>query len=158
MAGSELFLTKEGHKKLTDELERRRKITRKDLSKAIGEAIEQGDLRENAGYHAAKEEQGKNEARISEIELKLGKARIIDEENININEAYVGSVVHLKDMDHGDEEKYRLLSGSEADHTKGEISYESPVGRALLGKKVGDIIEIQVPAGKLRYKLMKISK
>ena len=158
MAKNEVFLTRAGHKKLTDELEHLKKVKRKELSKTVGEAISQGDLKENVGYHAAKEAQGMNEARIAELESTLSWAKIIEDVKMNENEVCVGSFVNLINIDTKEEVKYRLLSGVEADYDKGEISYQSPVGIALLGCKVGDTAVVEVRDGKIRYKVLKISR
>ncbi|OGS23924.1 MAG: transcription elongation factor GreA [Elusimicrobia bacterium RIFOXYB2_FULL_48_7] len=158
MAKNELFLTRAGYKKLQDELDHLKKVKRKELSKAIGEAIAEGDLKENAGYDTAKNLQGMNEARIRQVESILSWAKIIEDVKVNEAEICVGSYVHMVNIDTKDEVKYRLLSGAEADIDNDEISYESPVGVALMGHKEKDIVEIEVHAGKLKYKILKISR
>jgi len=156
---NEIYLTAEGIKKLKDELEYLKKHKRKELSKAIGEAREHGDLRENAEYHAAKEEQGRVEARIRFLETQLSMARPIEDERLPDNMVCIGTTVRLKDLNKKDLElTYILVSPIEADFESGKISITSPVGKALLGKKVGDITEINVPAGQLRYEILSISR
>jgi len=151
------FLSKKGYEKLFKELEKLKK-RRPELSKMIAEAREKGDLSENADYDAAKEAQGMNEKRIAELQMTLGSARLIENENIAADEALIGATVHLKNLDNGDKIVYTLVSGEEADFASGRISVESPVGDGLLGHKAGDEVQITVPAGTLRYKLEKITR
>lgn len=153
----EVYLTKEGHRKLTEELDFLKTVKRRDLSKAIGEARSHGDISENAEYDAAKEAQGLNEKRIAELEEKLSCARILDE-NIPHDEVLIGATVKLKDLDSGEELEYTLVSELEADYSQGKISVSSPVGKGLLNRKEGEIAEIKAPVGALRYKILKISR
>ncbi|MFH1359654.1 MAG: transcription elongation factor GreA [Candidatus Omnitrophota bacterium] len=154
----EVYLTKEGHQKLVEELERLKTTERRKFSKAIGEARLQGDISENAEYDAAKEAQGHNEARIAELELKLARARIIDKESIPTDRVYIGAVVTLEDLDTAEEMTYTLVSSEEADYDQGKISITSPVGKSLMGKQAGEKVSIEVPAGTLNYKIMKIER
>ncbi|MFQ5681168.1 MAG: transcription elongation factor GreA [Candidatus Omnitrophota bacterium] len=158
MSLGEVYLTREGHEKLTQELEQLKTARRREISKAIGEAREQGDISENAEYDAAKEAQALNEAKIAELEDKLARARILDDENIPKDEVLIGARVKLKDLDTDEELEYMLVSEVEADFSAGKISVGSPVGKGLLGHKKGEVVEMDIPAGKLRYKILNISR
>jgi transcription elongation factor GreA len=153
----EIYLTKEGHQKLTEELEYLKTVKRRELAKAVGEARSHGDISENAEYDAAKDAQGMNEKRIAELEEKLGRARIL-EEGIAADEVLIGATVRLKDMDTDEELEYILVCEDEADYEQGKISVASPVGQGLLNHKENEIVEIKIPAGILRYKILKISR
>jgi len=157
MAG-EVYLSREGFEKLQQELERLKGTERPRISKAIGEARLQGDLSENAEYDAAKDAQAHCEARIAELGDKLSRVRIIDDEDIPKDRAFIGATVTLVDLDTEQEEEYILTSPEEADYEKGKISFESPIGKALLGHKIDDEVEIQVPAGTLKYKVTAIKR
>ena len=152
------YLTEEGYEKLRKDLEVLRTVKRKNLSKAIGEARAHGDISENAEYEAAKEAQGLNEKRIAELEHKLATAQIIDEERMAKDEVLIGATVKLKDTDSGEELQYTLVAEEEADYSQGKISVSSPVGSGLLHHKEGEAVEIKVPAGILKYKIIKIER
>lgn len=152
------YLSRAGHEKLSKELEHLKTVKRRALSKAIGEARAHGDISENAEYDAAKDAQGLNEKRISELENKLASSQIIDEEQMSSDEVLVGATVQLADIKSGRELAYTLVAEEEADYSKGMISVSSPVGSGLLNHKVGDTVEIKVPAGVLKYKVLKISR
>ncbi|HPM43683.1 MAG TPA: transcription elongation factor GreA [Candidatus Omnitrophota bacterium] len=152
------YLTHEGYEKLRKELEYLKTVKRKELSKAIGEARSHGDLSENAEYDAAKESQGLNEKRIAELESKLSSAQIIDNDQMSSDEVLIGATVKLKDMKSGQELEYMLVAEEEADYDQNKISVSSPVGSSLVNHKVDDIVEIKVPAGVLKYKVLKISR
>ena len=152
------YLTPEGFEKLRKEIENLKNVKRKALSKAIGEARAHGDLSENAEYTAAKEAQAFNEKRIAEMEMKLATAQILDDEHMAKDEVLIGATVQLKDMKSGEELTYMLVAEEEADYAEGKISVTSPVGSGLIGFKVNDIAEITVPAGVLKYKILKISR
>lgn len=154
----DIYLTRSGYEKLIKELDFLKREKRKQLSKAIGEARAHGDISENAEYDAAKEAQGLNEKRIAELEYKLSHARIIDDENIPKDEVLIGATVTLKDLDLKEELEYTLVAEIEADYEEGKISITSPVGAALLNHKEKEIVEIKVPAGLLRYEILKISR
>lgn len=154
MAG-EVYLTRAGLNKLQGQLEELKTTERQRIAKAIGEARAQGDISENAEYDAAKEAQAHNEARIAELEAKLANVRIIENENIPSDKVYIGARVTLKDLDSGEKIEYMLVSGEEADFEENKISVFSPIGKGLLGKKEGEEVAIKVPAGTLRYKILK---
>ena len=152
------YLSKEGYEKLRAELEYLKSTKRNQISKEIGQAIAHGDISENAEYDAAKEAQAMNEKRIVELEDKLSGAKIIDDLNIPADKIYIGATALLKNLDDGDEIQYTLVSGEEVDFAAGKISISSPVAKGLLGKSEGEVVEIKVPAGILKYKILKITR
>jgi len=154
----EVYLTNKGHQKLVEELQYLKNVKRKQLSKAIGEARAHGDISENAEYDAAKDAQGLNEKRIAELDEKLASARIIDDANMPTDEVLIGATVALKDMDTDEELTYMLVSEEEANYDEGKISITSPVGKGLLNHKCNEVVEITIPAGTLRYKILRISR
>ena len=153
-----IYLTHDGHKKLLDELKYLKTKKRMGISKDIEKARGHGDLSENAEYDAAKDAQAFNEKKISELEGKLSNAQIIDEASMSSDAAYVGSTVTLEDVSSKEKMKYMLVSEAEADFSQNKISITSPFGKGLLGHKEKDIVEIKVPAGILKYKLVKIER
>ena len=153
MAKGPTHLTPEGYEKLRKELEYLKTTKRRELSKAIGEARAHGDISENAEYDAAKEAQGMNEKKISELDAKLATAQILDNAAMSSDEVLIGATVKLKDMDSDEELEYTLVSEEEADFDANKISVQSPVGTGLLNHKKGDVVEIQVPRGILKYKI-----
>lgn len=154
----DIFLTREGYEKLKKELDYLKNVKRKEIAKALEYARSLGDLSENAEYTAAQEAYASNEQRIAELEEKLSRIRIIDTENIPSDKVYIGAKVLLKDLNSQEELEYTLVSSEEADFSQGKISITSPVGKALLGHKAGEVVEINVPAGILQYKILKISR
>jgi len=154
----DIYLTQEGYEKLVQELEQLRNVKRRKISEAIGQARAQGDISENAEYDAAKEAQAHNEQKICELQDKLARARIIDNEGIKSDEVLLGAKVKLKDLDSGEEIEYILVSELEADYNAGKISVTSPVGKCLLGHKKDEVLQIKVPAGVLKYKILEISR
>ena len=155
---SEIYLTKKGYQKLMEELEYLKTTKRRELSKAIGAARAHGDISENAEYDAAKDAQGMNEKRIAELENKLAGARILDDHEMSSDEVLIGATVKLKDMDTDEELEYMLVSAEEADYNQNKISTDSPVGSGLLNHKVGEVVEINIPAGILKYKILEIRR
>ena len=153
-----VYLTKEGYEKLRSELEKLEKEERPVVIEAIATAREFGDLRENAEYAAAKERQMHLEKRIAGIHEKLTRSEIIDESQIPKDKAYLGATITLKDEKTGNEVTYMLVSTDEADFSENKISTESPVGKAMLGKKVGEKVEATVPAGSLKYEIIAIDR
>lgn len=152
------YYTAEGLKNLKEELHLLRDIERPKASQAIGEARDKGDLSENAEYDAAKEAQGLLEMRISKMEETLANARLIDESQLDTSKVLVLSTVKLKNLNNGIEMKYTLVAESEADLKSGKISVNSPIGKGLLGKEVGDVAEITVPNGTLKFEILEISR
>ena len=152
------YYTAEGLKKLRAELSQLKDIERPKASQAIGEARDKGDLSENAEYDAAKEAQGMLEMKISKLETVLAGARLIDESQLDASKALVLSTVKIKNQTNGMEMTYTLVAESEADLASGKISVNSPIGKGLLGKSVGDVAEIQVPNGALKFDIIEISR
>ena len=150
------YYTAEGLKKLRDELQQLKDVERVKASKAIAEARDKGDLSENAEYDAAKEAQGMLEMRISKLEETLAGARIIDASQLDNSKALVLSNVKIKNQGNGMELTYLLVADGEADLAAGKISVNSPIGKGLLGKSVGDIAEIQVPSGVIKFEILEI--
>lgn len=158
MSSADFYLTQEGYEKLIKELDFLQTVRRRQLSKEIEKARAFGDLSENAEYDAAKDAQASNEKKIAELNFKLSQARIIEHENISNDEVLIGAKVSLKDLDSGEELEYTLVSEVEADYAQGKISVSSPVGKGLLNHKVNEVAEIKIPAGILKYKIVKISR
>lgn len=158
MAVGDVYLSKQGFEKLKAELEYLKTTKRREIAKEIGEARSHGDISENAEYDAAKDAQGMNEKKIAELEDKLSRASILDDANISKDEILIGAKVALEDLEFGDKIEYSLVSELEADFATGKISVTSPVGKALLGHKKGEIVEISVPAGILKYKVLDITR
>jgi len=154
----DIYLTQAGYEKLVQELDFMKNAKRRQISKAIGEARAHGDLSENAEYDAAKDAQAENEAKIAELEFKLSRARIIENENIPQDEILIGATAVLLDTDTGKEYTYTLVSELESDYAAGKISVTSPLGKGLLGYKEGQDVSITVPAGTRHYKVLKISR
>lgn len=152
------YYTPEGLKKLREELEMLKSIERPKVSQQIAEARDKGDLSENAEYDAAKEAQGLLELRIAKMEETLSNARIIDETQLDLSKALVLSSVRIKNLSNGKEMNYTLVAESEADLKTGKISVTSPIGKGLLGKSVGEIAEISVPNGSLKFEILEISR
>lgn len=158
MADDTVYMTEEGLEELKEELHRLRTEERSRIADEIAEARTKGDLSENAEYDAAKEQQGKLEARIAEIEDTIARARVVDESNVDDSKAYILSNVTVENLDTDAEQTYTLVSEQEADVSEGKISVDSPIGEGLLGKEEGDEIEIDVPAGTVRLKIVDISR
>ncbi|MGD1845456.1 MAG: transcription elongation factor GreA [Salibacteraceae bacterium] len=152
------YYTEEGLQKLKDELHDMKAVQRPSISRQIAEARDKGDLSENAEYDAAKEAQGLLELKISKLEDIIGNARIVDESQVDSSKAFILSKVKIKNIANDRELSYTLVSENEADLKAGKISVESPIGKGLLGKEVGEIAEIKVPNGTLKFELLEISR
>ncbi|MEH6534911.1 MAG: transcription elongation factor GreA [Psychroserpens sp.] len=152
------YYTPEGLKKLRDELKRLKDIERPRASHAIGEARDKGDLSENAEYDAAKEAQGMLEMKIAKLEDTLAGARVIDESQMDTSKALVLSKVKIKNQTNGMEMTYTLVADGETDLASGKISVNSPIGKGLLGKSVGEVAEVQVPNGVMKFDVLEISR
>ena len=148
------YYTAEGLKKLREELNHLKDVERPRASQAIGEARDKGDLSENAEYDAAKEAQGMLEMKISKMEETLANARVIDESQLDVSKVLVLSKVRIKNQANNMEMNYTLVAESEADLKSGKISVSSPIGKGLLGKKVGDVAEVSVPNGKIKFEIL----
>lgn len=152
------YYTEEGLKKLKDELHDMKSVQRPRISEQIAEARDKGDLSENAEYDAAKEAQGLLEMRISKMEGLISKARIIDNTMMDNSKVFILSTVKIKNIDNGMEVTYTLVAESEADLKLKKISIDSPFGKGLLGKKVGDIAAIQTPGGTMNFEVVEITR
>jgi len=152
------YYTKEGIEKLKEELQYLKTVGRETISRAIAEARDKGDLSENAEYDAAKEAQGLHEAKIAQMQEMLANARLLDESKLDTSKVLALSIVKIKNVKNGATMSYQLVAESEADLKAGKISVTSPIAKGLLGKKVGDKAEITVPAGKMEFEILEISR
>ena len=158
MNDERVWLTREGRDRLMAQLDQLKSVERPKISRAIAAARAHGDLSENAEYDAAKDQQGLLEARIRDLNDKLARSAVVDEYNVDTDAAVLGSVVRLRDVNRDRQLTYTLVGEIEADFAAGRISVTSLVGKALIGKQVGDTIEVQVPAGTLRFEVLEISR
>ena len=158
MTNKEMVLTPKGKEKIENELEQLKTVRRKEIAARIKQAIEFGDISENSEYDEAKNEQAQIEEKINKLENILKKSVIIDEEDISTDAVSIGSRVHVKEDGDDEVAKYTIVGSAEADPYEAKISNESPVGRALIGKKVGEKAEIQIPDGITYYEVIKIEK
>ncbi|MCL0106155.1 transcription elongation factor GreA [Peptococcaceae bacterium] len=156
MGEKETIITTEGLRQLEKELENLKTVKRREVAERIKQAIEFGDINENSEYEDAKNEQAFIEGRISVLNQMISNAKVIEEENVDKNVVSLGSTVLIKDLEFNEEFKYTIVGSVEADPDANKISNESPVGSAILGKKRGDIVEIDAPAGKIRYEIINI--
>ncbi|MBM3427398.1 MAG: hypothetical protein RL609_45 [Bacteroidota bacterium] len=152
------YYTAEGLKKLRDDLHQLKTVERPKISQQIAEARDKGDLSENAEYDAAKEAQGLLEARIAKMEDLVANARLIDETQVDNSKVYILSKVRIKNKKNNAEVEYTLVAENEANLAEKKISVDSPIGKGLLGKKVGDIAQVQVPAGLIDFEILEISR
>jgi transcription elongation factor GreA len=152
------YLSQEGFDKLNDELRDLKTRGRREIAAKIDEARSHGDLSENAEYEAAKEEQAYMEKRISELENAMSNARVLDEKNVDASKVHVLSTVTVLNTKTSKEMKYTLVSPSEADFSLNKISMESPIGASLMGKAIGDVVSVTVPAGVLEFEVKKIER
>ena len=152
------YYTEEGLQNLKDELKELETVERPKISQQIAEARDKGDLSENAEYDAAKEAQGLLEMRIAKLKETIVNARLIDESQVDASRAFILSTVKIKNKTNDMEMSYTLVAENEADITKGKISVESPIGKGLLGKEVGDIAEIETPGGTMQFEIIDISR
>lgn len=158
MEEKKTILTYAGLKALEDELENLRVVKRKEVAGKIKEAREQGDLSENAEYDAAKDEQRDIEARIDELEKILKNVEVVVEEEVDFEKINVGCTILVHDDEYDEEIEFKIVGSTEANSLQGKISNESPVGQALIGKKVGDVVDVETPAGNIRYTVLKIER
>ncbi|TVX99736.1 transcription elongation factor GreA [Cohnella terricola] len=156
MPDDEVILTKEGLDKLQAELDDLKYVKRKELAARIKLAISYGDLKENSEYHSAKDDQAFMETRILVLDKMLRNARVVDENEIDNSKVQVGSTVVLNDIEFDEKIEYRIVGPAEADVTDNKISYESPLGKELIGKRLGDIVSVDAPVGVVKYELLEI--
>ena len=152
------ILTYQGLQKLEEELQNLKVVRRKEVEQKIKEAREQGDLSENAEYDAAKDEQRDIEARIEDIEKILKNAEVVVEEEVELDKISIGCKVKILDVEENEELEYKIVGSTEANSLKGKISNESPVGKALLGAKIGDVVKVETHVGELEYKVLEIQR
>jgi transcription elongation factor GreA len=152
-----IYVTKDGLGKLKKELDKLTNIERPAISKLIGEAIEKGDISENAEYDAAKDAQGMLEAKIAIIQSQIANARILDESKINTSKVQILNIVTIRNQKNDTTMKYTLVPESEADLKLGKISINTPIAKGLMGKKVGDVVDIKVPSGIIPFEIVEIS-
>ena len=158
MADKKHILTYAGLKQYEDELQNLKVVKRKEVAQKIKEAREQGDLSENAEYDAAKDEQRDIELRIEELEKLLKNAEVVVEEEIDVNKINIGCKVKLLDVEYDEEMEFYIVGSTEANSLQNKISNEAPVGRALIGKSVGDVVDVETQAGVLQYKVLEIQR
>ena len=154
----EILLTQEGYDKIVAEHEELVSVRRKEISEKLKEAISYGDLSENAEYDAAKDEQRDIEARIEELEKILKNAEVVVEDEVDLDRINIGCQVKILDLEYDEELDYKIVGSTEANSLKGKISNESPVGKALIGAKIGDIVEVETQAGVIKYKVLEIER
>ena len=152
------ILTYEGLQNYEEELHDLKVVKRKEVAQKIKEAREQGDLSENAEYDAAKDEQRDIEARIEELEKILKNAEVVVEDEVDLDKINIGCQVKILDVEFNEELEYKIVGSTEANSLKGRISNESPVGKALIGSKVGDMVEVETQAGTIQYKVLEIQR
>jgi len=152
------YYTEGGLKKLKDELHQLKAVERPSISKQIAEARDKGDLSENAEYDAAKEAQGLLEARIAKLDNVIANARVVDETKMDTSKAYILSKVKIKNLNNNATLQYQLVAENEADLKSKKLSIESPIGRGLLGKELGDVVEIEVPSGLVKFEIIEITR
>ncbi|MCL6454578.1 MAG: transcription elongation factor GreA [Alicyclobacillus sp.] len=158
MAEKEVILTPEGLQKLEDELEHLKSVKRREVAERIKLAISYGDISENSEYEDAKNEQAFVEGRIMTLEKMLRNARVIRDDDVDTDIVSIGSTVVLRDVEFDEEVEYTIVGSAEADPASNRISNESPVGRALLGKATGSIVEVAVPAGTIQFEILRIKR
>ncbi|RCW41379.1 transcription elongation factor GreA [Paenibacillus prosopidis] len=158
MNDKQILLTQEGLRKLEDELENLKSVKRREVAERIKVAIGYGDISENSEYEDAKNEQAFIEGRIITLEKMLRNARIINNDDIDIDTVSIGSIVTVEDLEYGDTMEYSIVGTAESDPLQNKISNESPVGKAILGKKKGTVVEVSVPVGIIQYKILDIKK
>jgi transcription elongation factor GreA len=150
-------MTREGYDKLKAKLDRMENFEMIEITRRVATAREMGDLSENAEYHAAREDQGILQAKINDLKDRLGRAYFVDRNNLPSDTVVFGARVKVKDLDMGEDEAFILVGPGEEDYDKNKILSTSPIGQGLLGKKVGEVAEIQVPMGQLRFEVLEIS-
>lgn len=158
MAMKSTTMSREGFNRIQEELENLVTVKRKEVAEKLKEARSYGDLSENAEYDEAKNEQGMLEAQIADLEMLIASAVIVDDDSANLDEVGIGSVVKLKDFEFNEIVEYQIVGSTESDPDAGKISDESPIGRACLKKRIGDIFEVEVPVGTLKFEVLDINR
>jgi len=157
MSNERIPMSREGYDRLKADLDRMQNVEMIDVAKRIAAARELGDLSENAEYHAAREDQGMLQARIDKLKDELSRAYLVDRGTLPTDAVVFGARVRVKDLDSGDVESYELVGPGDEDYDQNKILTSSPIGQGLLGKKIGDVAEIKVPMGKVRFEIVEIS-
>ncbi|BCG60528.1 transcription elongation factor GreA [Paenibacillus sp. URB8-2] len=152
----EIILTPEGFAQLDEELKELKTVKRKELAQRLKVAISYGDLKENSEYHSAKDDQAFMETRIKQLENMMKHARVVSADSLDVSSVVIGSLVVLNDIEFSEKVEYRIVSPAEADVAQSKISYESPLGKELIGKKAGSVIKVDAPAGVIEYELLEI--
>lgn len=158
MTEKQVFLTAEGLEKIEAELDELKSVRRKEIAERIKVALSFGDISENSEYDQAKNEQAQLEERIAKLEMMLRNAKLIEEDSITTDVVSIGSKVMVKDLEYDEEMEYLIVGSAEADPYNGKISNESPLGNALLGGKLGDVLDVQVPDGVINYEIVNITR
>lgn len=158
MSDKEIILTQDGLRKLEGELEVLKSVKRREVAERIKVAIGYGDISENSEYEDAKNEQAFIEGRVITLEKMLRNARIINNDEVVTDSVSIGSIVTVEDLEYGDTTEYAIVGSAESDPLENKISNESPVGKAILGKKIGTVVDVSVPAGIIQYKIVDIKK
>ena len=158
METKQTILTSEGLARLEEELEELKTVKRKDVADKIKVALSFGDLSENSEYDEAKNEQAIIEARIAQLDAMLKNAKVLDDDEVTTDKVSVGSKIKLKDIEFDEEVEYSIVGSTEANPDQGKISDESPIGKGLMGRSVGDVVEIEVPSGMIEFEILEISK
>nr|WP_207726010.1 transcription elongation factor GreA [Clostridium facile] len=158
METKQTILTSEGLARLEEELEELKTVKRKDVADKIKVALSFGDLSENSEYDEAKNEQAIIEARIAQLDAMLKNAKVLDDDEVTTDKVSVGSKIRLKDIEFDEEVEYSIVGSTEANPDEGKISDESPIGKGLMGRSVGDVVEIEVPSGMIEFEILEISK
>ncbi len=153
---TEYYFTEKGYQKIRDEIDKLEKFLKRDIAKEIATAREHGDLRENAEYAAAKEKQALHMGRLGQLQERFRKARIVRKEDLAPDVITLGKRVKIKDVDSGDEREYTILGEGETDIDKGIISYQSPLAKALLSHKQGDVVDVQLPRGSKKFEVLEV--
>ena len=158
METKQTILTSKGLARLEEELEELKTVKRKDVADKIKVALSFGDLSENSEYDEAKNEQAIIEARIAQLDAMLKNAKVLDDDEVTTDKVSVGSKIRLKDIEFDEEVEYSIVGSTEANPDEGKISDESPIGKGLMGRSVGDVVEIEVPSGMIEFEILEISK
>ena len=153
---TEYYFTEKGYRKIRDEIDKLEKFIKRDIAKEIATAREHGDLKENAEYAAARDKQALHMARLGQLQERFGKARIVRKEDLAPDVITPGKRVKIKDVNSGDEREYTILGEGETDVDKGIISYQSPLAKALLSHKEGDLVDVQLPRGSKKFKVLEV--
>ena len=153
---TEYYFTEKGYRKIRDEIDKLEKFIKRDIAKEIATAREHGDLKENAEYAAARDKQALHMARLGQLQERFGKARIVRKEDLAPDVITLGKRVKIKDVNSGDEREYTILGEGETDVDKGIISYQSPLAKALLSHKEGDLVDVQLPRGSKKFKVLEV--